>query len=390
MRFLLNQKFSLLAVLSICLSCASCGGDDNPVSPTSNNLIFEITYPGAHSSAGNDVIMTSDGSYLITGSKQSTSANGSRDVYLLKVDNKGAVLWEKTFGGVGIDYGAALLELPGGGYLIGGSSSSFGDGNDDYYLIKTDSLGITVWEKTYDAGGRDLGASICLTSDGGYLLIGDSSGNIYIIKVDSGGGIVWDRTFLDMAGSSIIATADNNFMIAGTKYTIENNEFERDAMIMKINSNGIPVWTKTFGIEQSRARSINPTSTGGYIAAGYTQGSASDIREMYLINIDSNGNTIWIRNFGGDSNDYSDSVAQTSDGGFILTGSTDSFGAGKFDVYLVKVDQGGSFQWQKTFGGTNSDHGRAVVLSSEDGFVITGTKNGELYLIKTDANGNVN
>ncbi|MCK5370515.1 MAG: hypothetical protein KAQ62_18260 [Cyclobacteriaceae bacterium] len=390
MRFLLNQKFSLLVVLCICLSCVSCGGDDNPVSPTSNNLIFEKTYPGTHSSTGNDVIMTSDGSYLITGSNQSTSANGSRDVYLLKVDNKGAVLWEKTFGGVGIDYGAALLELPDGGYLIGGSSSSFGDGNDDYYLIKTDSLGITVWEKTYDAGSRDHCASICLTSDGGYLLIGTTSANIYIIKVDSGGGIVWDRTFLDMSGASIIETADNNFMIAGTKYTIVNNEFERDAMIMKINSNGIPVWTKTFGIEQSRAKSIFPTSTGGYIAAGYTQVSSSNIRDMYLINIDSNGDTIWIRNYGGDSIDSSDSVTQTSDGGFILTGSTDSFGAGNFDLYLVKVDQGGSFQWQKTFGGTNSDYGRAVVLSSEDGFVITGTKDNELYLIKTDANGNVN
>jgi len=390
LRFHLNQKFSLLGVLCICLSCVSCGGDDNPVSPTSNNLIFEKTYPGAHSSTGNDVIMTSDGSYLITGSKQSTSANESRDVYLLKVDNKGAVLWEKTFGGVGIDFGAALLELPDGGYLIGGGSSSFGDGLRDYYLIKTDNLGITVWEKTYDAGSNESCASICLTSDGGYLLIGTTSANIYIIKVDSGGGIVWDRTFLDFAGASIIETADNNFMIAGTKYTIVDGEFERDAMIMKINSNGIPVWTKTFGIEQSRAKSIIPTSTGGYIAAGYTQVSSSNVRDMFLINIDSNGDTIWIRNYGGDSLDRSESVTQTSDGGFILSGNTDSFGAGNHDVYLVKVDQGGSFQWQKTFGGTNPDFGETVVLSSEGGFVITGRKDNELYLIKTDANGNVN
>jgi hypothetical protein len=388
MRFLLSKKFGLLVVSCICFSCASCGGDDDPVGPTSNNLIFERTYPGAHRSAGNDVIMTSDGSYLITGSNQSTPAN--RDVYLLKVDNKGTVIWEKTFGGVGSDYGAALLELPDGGYLIGGSSSSFGDGNDDFYLIKTDSLGITVWEKTYDAGSRDYCASICLTSDGGYVLIGDTSANIFIIKVDRDGGLIWERTFLDMSGASIIETADNNFMIAGTKYTVVNNEFERDAMILKINSNGIPVWTKTFGVEQSRARSIIPSSTGGYIASGYTQGSGADIREMYLINIDSNGETIWIRNYGGDGNDYSDSVAQTSDGGFILTGSTESFGAGNFDVYLVKVEQGGEFQWQKTFGGTNSDHGRAVGLSSDDGFVITGTKDGQLYLIKTDENGNVN
>ena len=296
--------------------------------------------------------------------------------------------WEKTFGGY---VGNSVQQTTDGGYIIGGYE-------EDVYLLKTDGSGNELWSKTYGTGsGSSYGESVQQTIDGGYIIVGTIYSNqsaeddIYLIKTDGNGNQLWYKLFggpnnLDL-GYSVQQTTDGGYIIAGS--------FEATVYLIKTDDSGNELWAKTYvaGSGGSYGYSVQQTSDGGYIIVAEIWDNSQDV---YLIKTDGNGNELWTKTFGGlNYDEYGYSVQQTSDGGYVIAGSKEENSFSEiYDVHLIKTDGNGNELWTKTFGVPNyNEYGRSVQQTSDGGYVIAGASglNGyyEVYLIKTDGNGNV-
>lgn len=310
------------------------------------------------------------------------------------------ITFQKTYGGTGGDYGYSLQQTTDGGYIIAGYTNSSGAGNNDFYLIKTDSLGDTLWTKTFGGVDYDYGSSVCETQDSGFVIAGEtwsnggSEQNVYLIRTNASGDTLWTKTYgggYD-AGYSVAATCDGGFIVTGTTGSYGAGGF--DIWLIKTNALGDTLWTKVYGGSNLElGYSVAETEDKGYIIAGVTASfglGAPSAFNTYLIRTDSLGDTLWTKVYGGIYDDVGSSVQQTQDGGFIIVGNTESFGAGSSDIYLLKTDSSGDTLWTKTYGGTFYDYGSSVQQTNDDGFIITGNfgeNNGDVYLIKTDSLG---
>ena len=309
--------------------------------------------------------------------------------------------WAKIFGRSGPDEGVSVQQTSDGGYIVAGSTLAAGTVFYDVYLIKTDSNGNLTWEKTFGASGNEWANSVKKTSDGGYVVVGDTdsfgSPDIYLIKTDSNGSMAWEKT-LGVAGiaehaSSIQEATDGGYIIAGFVSGAGYPDVF-DVYLIKTDSNGNLVWDKTFGgADWDLSNSVQQTLDGGYIIAGKTSSFGAGHDDVYLIKTDSSGDLVWEKTFGGTGDDYGNSVQQTADGGYVIAGGIYSYGTGRYEVYLIKTDSNGNLVWDKTFGGTDWDYGFSVQQTLDGGYIVAGyysvnTYNADIYLIKTDSGGN--
>jgi len=249
---------------------------------------------------------TMDSGFIVAGYTTSFGA-GNRDVYIIRTDKSGKKLWSKTYGAGNIDYAWTIDLAVDGGFLIGAHSGSFGAGSHDIYLIKCDALGLVEWTKVYGGGSADGAYSLQQTTDGGYIV-----------------------------------SAHTSSFGAG----------QHDVYLIKINESGDTLWTRAYGgTSGDYLRAVHQTNDGGYILVSETFSFGAGAFDVYLIKTDSIGDVMWTRTYGGSSSDYGYSVKQTVDGGFIIAGYTSSFGAGQFDLYVINTDMNGNVIWSKTFGG---------------------------------------
>ncbi len=257
------------------------------------------------------------------------------------------------------------------------------------------SIRAESWTKTFGEGNNNLGYSVRRTTDGGYIIAGetDFSGNVdvYLIKTDSLGDTLWTRTFggNDVEkGYDVQRTADSGYIITG--YTGSFGAGSHDIYLIKTDADGDTLWTKTFGGGNYEwGHSVQQTTDSGYIIVGGTRSFSTDF-DVYLVKTDTDGDTLWTKTFGGDDSDWGYCVQQTADDGYIITGETESFGAGVQDVYLIKTDSLGDTAWTKTFGGLHIDRGWSVQQTTDSGYIIAGETSSfhpryDVYLIKTDA-----
>jgi hypothetical protein len=343
---------------------------------------WDRTIGGNLNDKGYAIDQTTDGGTIIAGETFSFGA-GYADVYLIKSDASGNVQWSSTYGGFDGDYGRSVQQTADGGYIIAGETYSFGAGLNDVYLIKTDAAGTELWSHTFGGSEWDRGRSVQETNDGGYIIAGETysfgagSYDVYLIKTDSSGSEQWNRTFggssLD-SGYSVQQTDDAGYIITGHTYSFGAGSY--DTYVIKTDALGNELWSGTYGgIGSERGYSVQQSLDGGFIITGYTDSFGAGNLDVYVIKTDAFGNEQWTQTYGGSNGDWGESVQQTIDEGYIITGSTSSFGAGGFDCYLVKTDASGVEQWSRTFGGSATDYGHCVDQTTDNGYTIAGETN---------------
>jgi hypothetical protein len=348
------------------------------------DILWTRTYGYLNWEQGWSVDQTSDDGYIIAGWTRSLGVGD--DVYLVKTDASGNALWDRNYGGNGQDYAYSVQQTSDGGYIIVGGTKSYGAGWDDYYIVKTDSVGDTLWTRAYGGSSYDYGHCVQQTSDGGYIVVGTSYSfpppfsNIWLLKLDSSGDTLWTRLYGDInyvyeEGWYVQQTSDGGYIIAGTGAGVPGNGL--DMYLVKTDSLGDTLWTATYGgTDRDYGRCVQQTSDSGYIVAGYTESFGADYQDIYLVKTDSVGDTLWTRVYSGIYHDYAYSVDQTSDGGYIISGETNSFGSGgNYDVYLVKTASSGDTLWTRRYGGDWNEEGWSVQEVSEGGYIIAGTTN---------------
>ncbi len=361
---------------------------------------FQEAIGDTGSDYGNYMMQTADGGYIMTGPTLSFGTGG--EVYLIKTDASGTIFVPKHFGGANADGSSCVRQTIDGGYIVAGYSSSFGAGGNDVYVLKTyDNLAIT-WSKVIGGTADDMGRSVRQTADSGYIVTGYTSsfgaGNrdVYLVKIDAGGNLLWTKTFGGAGndeGAEVQQTTDGGYIIAG--YTSSFGAGAHDIYLIKTDNAGNIVWTKTFGgFADDEARSVYQTSDGGYVVNGFTASYGSGLKDVYLIKTDDNGSIEWQKTFGGNNDDLGTTVQQTPDAGYIITGQTRSFGLAAEDVYLIRTDSIGNYVWSKTYGTLSGyDFGNCLDQTTDGGFAVFGISfsfspvHADFYLIKTDNNG---
>jgi hypothetical protein len=309
------------------------------------DTMWTRTYGGDTVDIGASVQQTFDGGFIVAGWTVSFGAGGF-DVYLVKADADGDTQWTRTFGGTGRDNAFSVQQTTDSGYVVAGLTASSGADSQDVFLIKTNANGDTLWTRMYGGPGKDEGMSVQQTRDGGYIVTGETRSfgagdyDVYLIKTDTHGDTMWTRTFGGAAwddGLSVQQTMDGGYVVAGM--TESFGAGARDVYLIRTDSTGAGRWVEFYGdTSDDVARSICQTADSGFIVAGSTVPAGARGSDVYLIRTDASGHSLWTRTYGGGSYDDGWSIQPTTDGGYIVAGQTMSYGQGLGDVYLIKTD----------------------------------------------------
>lgn len=313
------------------------------------------SYPsGFMGGAAYSVAETSDGGYILAGYQAATD-DGKYHLALVKISSTGEEIWARldgywfphdSTGGIGL----SVDETSDGGYILTGYRKPFIFGEiTDLWLIKTDSAGELEWSKTHGAENPDWGECVHQTSDGGYIIAGYTSTDwsYMVLKTDENGDTLWTSGMPDWwygQAYSVCPTSDGGYMAAGYVFPFEDGKHH--LYLLKMNSSGDTLWSRMdmgwlseYG--GGEARCVQETSDGGFIVAGYTAEWHDEIDDLWLVKTDPSGDTLWTRIYGGADEDMGNCVNQTADGGYIVTGATRSFGAVGYDLWLLRTDANG-------------------------------------------------
>ncbi|MBK0403512.1 T9SS type A sorting domain-containing protein [Adhaeribacter sp. BT258] len=403
-------------------------------------IMWQKAFGGTNLDVLCETKQTSDGGFIIGGWSlsdisidKSQNSKGFADYWIIKLDANGNKVWDKTLGGNGGDYLSSVKQTPDGGYILGGESGSgiSGDktqackGYEDYWIIKLDTNGNKIWDKTYGGINEEEIGVIEPTIDGGYIVGGQSNSGIsgdktevnrgsgydlWIIKLDANGNKLWDKTLGSSSTDNftcIQQTKDGGYILGGYSYSgISGDKTQAsrgglDYWVIKLDANGNKLWDKTFGGSTNEVlASVQQTTDGGYIIGG---GSGSGIGgdkshashgcgDFWVLKLNATGNKIWDRTYGG-SGCEGGGIIQIADGTYILSGPSDSgisidktqASRGETDTWLLKLDSSGNKTWDKTLGGTEEDFMSVFQQTFDGGYIIGGSSDSPISGDKTQA-----
>ena len=299
----------------------------------------------------NHVLPLADG-YLITGFT-SSFGNGGNDLWVIRTDKNRKKVWDKFYGGMHMETGFKSLPTRDGGFIILAQTHSYGAGSGDIWVLKISDSGTVLWDKTYGNEGFDIGNDICLSNDNGYMIVGTTNSkktnslDAYVIKIDSIGNVLWDQVYggLSVDGINSISKINDEYgyMLFGH--------------------------TKSYMLDESRKKK---KGIFGRMLDSIFKKEASS--ESWLINIDEYGDRNWHTTYGGKKEDVGKEINSFSDGSFLLSNETQSFGKGGKDIWLIKIDSNGKIIWESTVGGKTDEYAGSTKLKSDKEIFISGHK----------------
>ena len=268
------------------------------------NVVWQNAYNGTGNGlpladSANSVRQTTDGGYIVAGGTGRLSAEGGSAFWALKLDASGGVRWQKAYGGAGEEsVDTSVLETGDGGYVLAGTTSSFGLGawDGDVWLVKLDAEGNLVWQKTYGGTKGEIAFASALATDGGFIIAASTSSfgasfEAWLLRLDFSGNIVWQRTYRgadEIKASSIIASADGNYILVGTTRSAATTD--HFGLVMKLDASGNILWQKRYGAESGLVfDSARPASGGGLIVSGYNYLNNTGIRSGWVLLLDADG-----------------------------------------------------------------------------------------------------
>lgn len=362
-----------------------------------------------------EILYTADGGYITVGYSESSDGDvsvnqGGGDCWVVKQNANGAIEWEKTYGGTGFDYASSIYGTSDGGYVIAGYSESIdGDissayGNGDCWILKIDNNGVIQWQSTYGGTATDNAQSIKQTNDGGYIVAaysesadGDVTGNhgggdCWVLKLNNSGILIWQQSLGGTSydfGQNVTQTSDGGYILTGGTHSNDGNVVGQngngDCWIVKLDNNGDVSWQKALGgSAYDFGQSVEETNDGGYIIAGYSESFDGDITaqhgngDCWILKFDNSGTLQWQKTLGSSGNDYAFSVKQLLNGNYIMIGYSEfndgdvASNLGNFDCWLVNLDVFGSIQMQQSLGGSGVDIGYSVQEIMPGNYVVAG------------------
>lgn len=345
---------------------------------SSITLPWTKTYAGEENNIINSMQVTNDGGYIMAGSTNSFGM-GKSDILVVKLNSDGTIAWEKAYGGVKGDSACCIQQTNDGGYIVIGASASF-DEDSGLWLFKLNPVGTIVWQKYYAGSLRGKIVSIQQTKDGGYItagsrnsvygeqsIIGAGGEDLWVLKFDSEGRVEWQKMYggekWDEA-TAVQQTSDGGYIVAGYLDSF-------DLLILKLKANGKIAWQKIYE-RAGKPFIIQLIADGGYIVAGNNYFGMDRNYDIWILELNSEGDILWQKAYGGNKKDTANFIQPTSDGGYIVAGTTNSFGAGKDDFWILKLDSIGYIDWQKSYGGVGNDSAISIHQASDGGYIVAG------------------
>jgi len=435
-----------------------------------SNAVFASTpinklLGGAGSETLYSMQQTADGGYIMAGTSSSSNTgtlsgitnHGLTDAWIIKLNGSGKLQWQKLLGGSGYDVPKSIQQTKDGGYAIAGTSYSSNtgtltgvttNGSQDVWIIKLDGSGNLQWQKLFGGSQPDIGTSIRQTIDGGYIVSAETAssnsgtltglfpngngGDAWIFKLDATGNLQWQKLFggsLENHANMIQQSSDGGYIIAGYTYSSNTGTLAgvtsnglSDYWIMKIDGSGNIQWQKLLGgSDEDHAYSIRQTSDGGYIIAGSSASSntgtltglnSNGLNDYWIVKLNTSGTLQWQKLLGGSEDDIANCIYETTDGGYIIAGNTYSSNTGtltnvtsngSFDYWIMKMDVSGGLQWQRLLGGSAADNAQFIQQTSDGAYIVGGTSSsantgtlsgvasygtGDVWILKIDQLGN--
>ena len=365
-----------------------------------NQETWVKTFGGADWELANSVQQTSDGGYILVGSTDSNDGNG--DILVMKLDWRGDILWQKSYGSDSWEWASNIRQTTDGGYILAGTTDSTA-GNGDLLVMKLNGSGDISWQKSYYHEGWEWPSEIQITSDGGYILTASATGPLddytdtLVMKLYDNGKVEWENIYEGNGSewpSSILQTSDGGYVVAGS--ATDPADGTTDTWVIKLDEYGNIQWKQNFTGDGSNWPSqIMQTSDEGFIIAGYQSDSNSENGDFWIMKLNSDRVVSWLRAYGGESWDSAYHVYQTSGGGYIVAGSTSDLSGDYGDALVIKLDENGDVEWQKSFGGNGLEEAFSIQQTLDGGYIVVGFTdsigegNEDILVLKIDAYGNM-
>ena len=378
-----QSKFAYVAITDFAgLGETAVGGSERPAG-LYPEAVADLEWDRAFGGPANDwayaMTGTRDGGLAAAGRTASKGAGGE-DVYVLRVDGGGMLLWDRTYGGSATDRARAIIETGDGGFAVAGATESKGAGEFDVWLLKLDSAGELIWDRYFGGRATDWASAIVEASDGGLVMAAytqattEDAYDFWVIKVDGNGELLWERQFGGPAtdwASAIAETNDGGLVVVG--HTESKGAGDADMWIIKLSADGELLWDRTVGgSARDYASAVTATGDGGLVVAGPIESDGAEGVDIQVLKLDVSGELIWDRRFGGASADWVRAIVETRDGGYAVAGYTMSQGAGLNDVWLLMLDAGGELLWDRTYGGAANEWARALVEMPDGSLAMAG------------------
>lgn len=358
-------------------------------------IVWDSTYGGSDDDWAFDVIECANGGFLI-GAITYSFGSGWGDIWLIRIDDEGTPQWSRTYGDINGEYGDAIIELDDGSFVIAGYTNSIGAGGYDAWLLCVDENGNHQWNQTFGGPGNDWCFDAIKCSTNGFALVGTtenfgaSGRDMWLIRTDSVGNLLWNRTYGGSGteyGRSLVECDGGGFVLAG--HTNSYGSGEKDAWLVRVNSSGNLIWSHTFGnVGNDEAYSIVKTNSNGYAFLGSTVSIVSGGQQLWLVEIDDDGDLVWQKEYGGDGVDYGYALEKMGEN-YLLGGS---LSASSNDFFLVCTNSSGNQIWSEHWGGSNGDGCEGLVYCSDGSIVLAGhtwsygAGGGDVWVIGVDDN----